>query len=122
MIVLIASGIRLASGTCSAALAVAPGHRILGIEVELGRQAVDQLVKLIFADQLFGSQNPVADGVLTAEPERVVAGVLEVTHVAAKQLHPLVVLAVRKVAQRALKRRPPCFDPLALDDHRRFAR
>ena len=63
-----------------------------------------------------------ADGVLTAEPECVVAGVLEVTHVAAQQLHPLVVLAVRKVAQRALKCRPPCFDPLALDDHLRSAR
>lgn len=119
---LVARGFCLASGIGRATLAVAPDHRILRIEAELGREAVDQLVKLIVADQLFRREYPVADGVLTAEPECVVAGVLEVTHVATQQLDPLVVLAVGEVSQRALKRRPPCFDPLALDDHLRSAR
>ena len=50
-----------------------------------------------------GVRGRCADGVLTAEPECVVASVLEVTHVAAQQLHPLVVLAVGEVSQRALR-------------------
>ncbi len=116
MVMLIAGGVRRAP------LGVAPDHRLFWIESELDGEAVDEFGYLFVRDQLLRRQNPVTNRVFTAEPECVVAGILEVTHVAVEQLHALVVLAIGKVPQRALERRSPCFDAFALDDHLTFAR